>query len=92
MMTDEQEMELHEELKWAKIEAEQAHVMVAALQERVQTQVDEIERLLLAEKALIRQIRWNNDCVDADGFIVCPNPESCACEAEARAMMALEDK
>ena len=54
--------------------------------------VAEIERLLLAEKALIRQIRWNNDCVDAYGLIICPNPESCACEAEARAMMELEGK
>ena len=33
-MTDEQEMELREELKRAKIEAGQAHAMASALQER----------------------------------------------------------
>ena len=45
LFADELEQEVYEELKLAKIEAEQANVMVAALQDRVQTQVDEIERL-----------------------------------------------
>ena len=43
-MTDEQEMELHEELKWAKIEAGQAHAMVRALQGHMQDYIDEAER------------------------------------------------
>lgn len=50
----------------------------------------ENKRLLQAEKALLRQLRWENDCVDANGAIDCPNPENCACKAETRAMIALE--
>lgn len=91
-MTDEQVNELFEELKWAKIEAEQAHMMVEALRDKLQTYAAENEQLLLAKRALLRQIRWNNDCVDADGATVCPNPGDCACAAEMRAMIELEGK
>lgn len=77
--------EFDEELKWVKIEAGQAHAMVAALQEKV-------ERLQRAEKALLRMIQWENDCVDSIGTILCPNPAGCACEAHKRAMIELEDK
>ncbi len=44
-MTDEQVNELFEELKWAKIEAGQAHAMVRALQGHMQDYIDEAERL-----------------------------------------------
>ena len=44
-MTDEQEMELHEELKWAKIEAGQAHMMVEGLQDKVEHWQGHAERL-----------------------------------------------
>lgn len=77
--------EFDEELKWAKTEAGQAHAMVAALREK-------LERLQRAEKALLRMIQWENDCVDSIGTIFCPNPAGCACEAHKRAMIELEDK
>lgn len=44
-MTDEQEAELHEELKWAKIEAEQAHMMVDALEGRVKRLREALEKI-----------------------------------------------
>ena len=58
-MTDEQEMELHEELKWAKIEAGQAHAMVAALQEKV-------ERLREALKPFAEKFLYPDDTGYAD--------------------------
>lgn len=54
--------------------------------------VAENERLRLAEKALLRMTQWENDCVNALGAIFCPNPANCACEAQMRAMIELEDK
>lgn len=64
-----------------------ANLMIARLEADVKQLHGICDR---AEKALLRQIRWDNDCVDAAGAIVCSNPENCACKAEAGAMVALE--
>lgn len=52
----------------------------------------EIERLQRAEKALLRMIIWENDCVNNLGAIFCPCPADCACKAQKQAMIELEDK
>ena len=63
-MTDEQEMELHEELKWAKIEAGQAHAMVAALQEKN----ERLRGLIKEAIGLARRNHYGNMYIEIENF------------------------